>query len=221
MVLAEVMDRLRSMGDAKIRQINARQGAGENQFGVKLGDIRTLAKSIKTNHELAMELWATGNADAMFLATLLMRPKLLSEEELDRMAHSLTFTRVADWFMDYVVKAHPQKEALRQKWVAADHPMAARAYWSLTAERIAKNPDGLDLSALLDRIESEMPGAPAESQWTMNFALAAIGINHPGYRQRAIDIGEKLGIYRDYPTSKGCTSPFAPTWIEEMVKRQG
>ena len=54
----------------------------------------------------------------------------------------------------------------------------------------------------------------------MNYALAETGINHPEYRERAIAIGEKLGVYRDYPTSKGCTSPFAPIWINEMVSRQ-
>jgi 3-methyladenine DNA glycosylase AlkD len=51
-------------------------------------------------------------------------------------------------------------------------------------------------------------------------ALANIAIHHAKLRKRAIAIGEKLWIYRDYPCSKGCTSPFAPIWINEMVKRQ-
>jgi 3-methyladenine DNA glycosylase AlkD len=54
----------------------------------------------------------------------------------------------------------------------------------------------------------------------MNFCLAGIGIHVPKLRNRAIAIGEKLGLYRDYPVSKGCTSPFAPIWINEMVRRQ-
>jgi len=64
-----------------------------------------------------------------------------------------------------------------------------------------------------------MAGAAPEVQWTMNFCLAGIGIHFPEHRERAIAIGEKLGLYRDYPVSKGCTSPFAPIWIEEMVSR--
>jgi 3-methyladenine DNA glycosylase AlkD len=105
--------------------------------------------------------------------------------------------------------------------MAAEDPMAARAGWSLTAERVAKNPEGLDLKALLNRIESEMGTAALEAQWTMNGCLAENGINFPAHRKRALAIGEKLGVYRDYPTSKGCTSPFAPIWINELVKRQG
>jgi 3-methyladenine DNA glycosylase AlkD len=55
----------------------------------------------------------------------------------------------------------------------------------------------------------------------MNNTLATIGVHFPKHRKRAIAIGEKLGIYRDYPVSKGCTSPFAPIWINFMVSRQG
>jgi 3-methyladenine DNA glycosylase AlkD len=90
----------------------------------------------------------------------------------------------------------------------------------LTSERISKDADGIDLPALLDRIELEMATAANAEQWTMNFCLAGIGIHFPEYRLRSLEIGEKLGVYRDYPVSKGCTSPFAPIWINEMVKRQ-
>ena len=85
---------------------------------------------------------------------------------------------------------------------------------------MSKDSEGLDLKALLDRIEREMGSAPEPTQWTMNFCLAGIGIDFAEHRQRALDIGERLGVYRDYPCSKGCTSPFAPIWINEMVSRQ-
>ncbi|MDZ4745643.1 MAG: hypothetical protein SGJ05_06535 [bacterium] len=76
------------------------------------------------------------------------------------------------------------------------------------------------MPALLERIESELANAPAPTQWTMNNCLAGIGIHFPEYRQRALAIGEQLGVYSDYPVSKGCTSPFAPVWIAEMVMRK-
>ena len=99
---------------------------------------------------------------------------------------------------------------------------AARAGWNFTASRVNKGTaDGLDLPALLDRIEKEMPKAKPEVQWTMNNTLAAIGIHHPPLRKRALAIGEKIGLYRDWPVSKGCIIPYVPIWVEEMVKRQG
>ena len=146
-----------------MRAHNTKNGAGDNQFGVQHGDIRVLAKKIKTNHELAMALWKTGNIDAQFLATLLIKPKNLSADEMDRMVRSVTFVQVADWLNSYVVKQHPDKETLRQEWMATDDRWAARAGWSLTAERVVKSPEGLDLPALLDRIESEMGNADSRS----------------------------------------------------------
>jgi 3-methyladenine DNA glycosylase AlkD len=101
-----------------------------------------------------------------------------------------------------------------------EDPWAARAGGSLTSERLATGPDGQDLPGLLDRIESGMGSAAPEVQWTMNFCLAGIGIHFPAHRKRAVAIGEALGIYRDFPVSKGCTSPFAPIWIKEIVSRQ-
>ena len=221
MSLGETLTQLEALGDEKRRAHNVKNGAGDNQFGAKLGDIRKLAKKIKTDHELAIALWETENIDARLLATLLIKPTTLSADEMDRMVRSVTFVQVADWLNSYVVKHHPDKEILRQEWMTTDDPMAARAGWNLTAGRVVKSPEGLDLKALLDRIESEMGGAAPEVQWTMNNTLAEIGIHFPKHRKRALAIGEKLGIYRDYPVSKGCTSPFAPIWINAMVSRQG
>jgi len=220
MLLSDIMARLESLGSAEVRERNARNDAGDNQFGVKSGDLRQFAKEIKLNPALANELWATGNVDARFLAILLMRPKELSADEVEKMVLEAAYPHLADWLNSYVVKAHPQKEQFRLKWMDADQVMPARAGWSLTAERIVKNPEGLDLSALLDRIENEMGDAPTAVQWTMNFCLAEIGIHFADHRERALAIGNKLGVFRDYPTSKGCTSPFAPIWIAEMVSRQ-
>lgn len=220
MTLNETLKQLKALGDAKVRAQNAKSGAGDNQFGVSLGDIRALAKKIKTNHALALSLWDTENADAQFLATLLIEPKKLSAKDMDRMVRSISFSRVADWLISYVVRQHSDKEALRQKWMVDDNRWAARAGWDLTCERVAKNPDGLDLPALLSRIESELAGAAPEVQWTMNNSLATIGIHTQKLRKRAIDIGEKIGLYRDWPVSKGCTPPFAPIWINFMVNRQ-
>ena len=121
---------------------------------------------------------------------------------MDRMVRSARFAQLADWLNSYVVKEHPDKEALRQTWMEDEDPWAARAGWSLTSERISKSPEGLDLPALLNRIESEMTNAAPETQWTMNFCLAGIGIHFPKHRKRALAIGEKLGIFRDYPCSK-------------------
>ena len=99
-------------------------------------------------------------------------------------------------------------------------PVAQSAGWALTADTVQKKPEGLDLPALLDRIEAEMKDAPERLQWGMNSCLAHIGIESPELRARARDIGERLEVLKDYPTPPNCTSPFAPIWIDEMVRRR-
>ena len=222
MTVKEILAQLKSKGDEARRKHNIKAGAPENQFGVKLGDLRAIAKTIKTDHQLALDLWDTGNVEAQLLATLVIKPTALSADELDKLTRSTTCAQVADWLNAYVVAQHPDKETLREKWMKAKDRWAARAGWNLTASRINQGgADGLDLSALLDVIEKEMPRALPEVQWTMNNTLGAIGIHHPKLRKRAIAIGEKIGLYRDWPVSKGCTPPYVPVWVDAMVKRQG
>ena len=80
---------------------------------------------------------------------------------------------------------------------------------------------GAEWAAVLrKRSMEEMKDAPDRLQWAMNAYLAQIGIDHPDHRARAIDIGERLEVLKDYPTPPNCTSPFAPIWITEMVRRQ-
>ena len=88
MTLEDTLRQLKSLGKAGVRAQNAKSGAGDNQFGVSRGDLRILANKIKTNHELALSLWKTGNIDAQFLATLLIKVNLLSADEMDRMVRS-------------------------------------------------------------------------------------------------------------------------------------
>ncbi|MBQ0989625.1 DNA alkylation repair protein [Micromonospora sp. PSH03] len=216
--LAEVTAELAALEDPKALEVNARHG---DDHGVHLGALRALAKRLKTQHDLARQLWATGGASARLLAILICRPRAFERDELDVMVREARAPKVHDWLVNYVVKKSPHSEELRLAWFADPDPVVASAGWALTTERVTKKPESLDLPGLLDVIETEMRDAPDRLQWAMNHCLAQIGIEHAEHRERAIDIGERLEVLKDYPTSPGCTSPFAPTWIGEMVRRAG
>jgi 3-methyladenine DNA glycosylase AlkD len=215
--VAELMAELAALADPKIRQVNERHG---DDHAVNLTRLRAVAKRLKTQPDLARRLWATGDSAARLLALLICRPKAFERDELDAMVRESRTPKVHDWLVNYVVKKSPHAEELRVAWFADPDPAVASAGWALTTERVANRPDGLDLVKLLDIIESEMRGAPDRLQWAMNHCLAQIGIDHAGHRARAVGIGERLAVLKDYPTPPGCTSPYAPVWIGEMVRRQ-
>ncbi|SNT51441.1 3-methyladenine DNA glycosylase AlkD [Asanoa hainanensis] len=216
-MIQAVLAELASLEDPKVRAVNEKHG---DDHGVNLGKLRAVAKRLKTSQELAVELWATDDTAARLLSLLICRPKAFSFAELDAMLRSARAPKVHDWLVNYVVKKSPHAEELRVTWFADPDPVVASAGWALTVDRVAKKPAGLDLAGLLSLIEAELKDAPERLQWAMNHCLAQIGIDHPALRARAVDIGERLRVLEDYPTSPGCTSPYAPIWIAEMVRRQ-
>ncbi|SDG25935.1 3-methyladenine DNA glycosylase AlkD [Lentzea fradiae] len=215
--VAELMTELAALEDPKARAVNEKHG---DDHGVNLTKLRAVAKRLKTQQDLAVQLWATGDTAARLLALLVCRPKAFSRDELDTMLREARRPKVHDWLVNYVVKKSPHAEDLRRTWFDDADPVVASAGWALTVDRVAKKPEGLDLPGLLDRIEAELKDAPGRLQWAMNHCLAQIGIENPDLRDRAIGIGERLEVLKDYPTPPGCTSPFAPVWITEVVRRR-
>jgi 3-methyladenine DNA glycosylase AlkD len=214
----EVLAELAALEDPRARKVNEAHG---DDHGVNLGELRAIAKRLKTQPDLARELWTTGDTAARLLSILICRPKAFDSDVLDTMLREARVPKVHDWLVNYVVKKSPHVDELRTAWLADPDPVVASAGWALTTERVAKRPEGLDLPGLLDVIEAEMKDAPDRLQWAMNHCLAQIGISHAEHRARAIDIGERLRVLEDYPTPPNCTSPFAPVWIAEMVRRAG
>lgn len=215
--LPDALSELAALEDPKMRAANEKRG---DDHGINLSRMRALAKQVKTDHALAQELWETGETAPRLLALLICKPREFTADELDAMLRETRPPKVNDWFVSYIAKKTPLAEEMRLRWFGDTDPTVAAAAWSLTSDRVAKAPDGLDLEHLLDLIERDMKDAPKRPQWAMNETLAQIGIHHPPLRARALEIGERLQVLADYPTAPGCTSPFAPIWINEIVRRR-
>ncbi|WP_423298884.1 DNA alkylation repair protein [Glutamicibacter nicotianae] len=215
--VADVQQALAELEDPKHRAVNEKHG---DDFGVNLGKLRALAKALKSNQELANELWATGDTATRLVALLIAKPRSFSLDQLQAWSKDATTPKVQAWFLSYIVKKSKLLEELRVQLMGESDQVQQAAAWELTAHQVVKAPELLNLEQLLDTIESEMRTAPDRLQWAMNTTLAQIGIEHERLRPRALAIGESLQVLADYPTSAGCISPFAPIWITEMAKRK-
>lgn len=193
----------------------------------KLGDLRKIAKEIRKDHVLAMELWLTGKFLPRLLAILIMDNKLLSQDlinalDKDMRAHSFEErNQLIDWLMANQFAKDKKTVVLMESWENSSSSLQRRVFWYYQArlrwmgQAAPSNTEEL-LSAIEKQIENEEP----EVQWAMNFTAGWIGVYEKKYRTRCVDIGEKTGLYKGEMVSKGCTPDYLPEFIEiESNKR--
>lgn len=122
--LDDLVAELSDLADGRIREVNERHG---DDHAVNLTALRAVAKRVKKNHPLALELWATGDSAARLLAILVCRPKEFSADQLDSMLREARTRKVHDWLVGYVVMKGPHAEELRVAWLADEDPVVASA----------------------------------------------------------------------------------------------
>jgi 3-methyladenine DNA glycosylase AlkD len=214
MTLSQVMKHLEQQGDEKVRLRYQRDGAGDHVFGVLLGKIRALAGTLGTNHQLGLELWATGNHEARVLACMVLDPESLTEKQARALLEPLSNPTLVDELVGRVLVRSPVAAALQERWMAASDELPRRAEWRILAGRIERGSvKDLDVGATLARIERELPRAPYRVQEGINYCLFRIGVHLAAHRAEAIAVGERLGRWDPKPVSRGCTSTYTPEWI--------
>jgi 3-methyladenine DNA glycosylase AlkD len=185
--------------------------------------IRTMANEIGKNRELADYLWMHGGTKSRLLALLILELKAVDTTYLATMITDIERAaepdqrQLSDWLVANVIM---KKSALKKEastWLADTSTMKQRMFWSLQARTIKAENTELNRQ-LLEAIEQHITAAPAMVQEHMNWCAAQIGIADETLRQQCIRLGERLGLYKDYPVSKGCTSPYLPIWIESVVE---
>jgi 3-methyladenine DNA glycosylase AlkD len=190
----------------------------------KLGDLRKVAKDIKKDHLLAMELWSTGEFFPRQLAILIMDPKLFSQDLIDKLDKDIQNhileerLQLIDWLMANQLSKDKKNIALMQKWENSPSALQRRIFWYYQARLrwVGQTPPD-NTEMLLSTIEKCIESEEPEVQWAMNFTAAQIGIFQPEYRSRCISLGERTGLYRDEIVPKGCTPSYLPEFISIQV----
>ena len=188
-------------------------------------EIRNIAREQGKNPELAAHLWKNGGFSARMLSLLILDLKAVDVPRIEGMISDLEAadgkeqSQLLDWLIANVImkKAALKNEAA--KWRDDPSTLRQRVFWSVQARSVRAENHALN-EQLLAHIEQALPAAGEKVQWNMNWCAAQIGIADEGLRDRCIALGERLGLYRDYPVSKGCTSPYLPIWIGSVVGKQ-
>ncbi|MBO9154439.1 DNA alkylation repair protein [Chitinophaga sp. GCM10012297] len=193
---------------------------GQIDTNTKLGDLRTIAKLIKTDHDLAMELWSTGKLLPRLLAILIMDNKRVAKDlinKLDKDMHTHPFderNQLADWFMANQLMKNKKTIALIESWENSLSALQRRVFWYYQARlRWTGQTPPANTAELLTKIEANIAGEEPVVQWAMNFTAGWIGVYEKQFRGRCISIGEKTGLYKGEKVSKGCTPGYLPEFI--------
>ena len=186
----------------------------------KLGDLRKIAKDIKKDHELAMDLWSTGKFLPRQLAILIMDNKLLSQDlinklDKDMQAHSFDErNQLMDWLMANQLSKDKKTITLMESWENSPSSLQRRIFWYYQARLrwLGQTPPP-NTEELLSAIEKQIENEEPEVQWAMNFTAGWIGVFDKKYRTRCIEVGKKTGLYKGEMVSKGCTPNYLPEFI--------
>jgi hypothetical protein len=217
MHVEEVMQHLESLGSASCKKIYARHGAVEPFFGVKVGDLKQIVKLVKKDHALSLDLYATGNSDAMYLAGLLADEKRISREELQAWADSATWYMVSEYTVAWVAAESPYGWELGLRWIDSPRDHISSAGWNTLSSWLTIRPDAqIDteaVSALLDRVATHVHTQPNRTRYTMNGFVMAAGISHLPSKDKALETAQKIGTVHVEMGGTACQVPDAIAYI--------
>lgn len=220
------------MNEIKATELNLSSKAEDILLQIEsntmLGNLRKIAKEIKKDHELAMELWSTEEFLPRQLAILIMDKNLLTEDGINKLVEEMQThnynerNNLMDWLFANQLTKDKKKIALIESWGNSPFALQRRTYWYYQGRLrwTGKTPPD-NTEELLSAIEANIAQEQPEVQWAMNFTAGWIGVYDEQYRDRCMEIGEKTGLYKDEKVSKGCTPNYLPEFITiEFNKRQ-
>ena len=217
----EVVARLKTAGTAQNRKVYRRHGVLGDKYGVSYAELGKFTKQIKTDHDLAVQLWDTGNHDARILATMIADPAEMKAALLDSWSRDLDSYPLTDAFVVLVSKTDFAQKKM-EKWAPAKSEWIAQAGWALLSHLAVKHTDLPDSFFLehLETIEREIHSRKNRVRHSMNGALIAIGLRNPKLEQRALAAAAGIGKVEVDHGETNCKTPDAAAYIRKARKRK-
>lgn len=223
MTLQEIMQELEQYGDERTKNTLMKHGAKEPFFGVKVGDLKKILKKTKKDHELSLELYATGNSDAMYLAGLMADETKITEAQLEEWVDQAYWYYLSEYTVPWVASETPFGFELGLKWIESDQERVADAGWACLANYTAINEDeNLDIEKyreLLTRVGNEIHSAQNRVRFAMNSFVIAVGSYIEALTEEAIKVGDKIGKVDVTLGSTACKVPLATEYVNKVITR--
>ena len=223
MTLTDVMAELEAKGNPQQKKTFFRHGAKEPFFGVKVGDLKTIVKKVKRNHDLALQLYDTGNSDAMYLAALISEPEKMTKAQLNKWVKAAYWYMISCYAVAWTAAESRFGRELALEWIDSKKEQIAAAGWSAYAGLLALKPDEeLDhdeIVGLLDRIESGIHSAPNRVKYCMNNFVICVGTYVIPLAAKAKATAKAIGEVTVDMGDTDCQVPDAAGYIDKVIAR--
>jgi 3-methyladenine DNA glycosylase AlkD len=224
--VAEVLKRLEELGSEQTRKTFSRHGADVSKmFGVKVADLKLVAKQIKGNQALAMELFDSGNLDAQYLAGIVADGGKMTKKQLESWAKNAGWEMVSDYTVAWVASENPAGRELALKWMNSKTESIACSGWNTYSAIISTTDDSeleLDeIDTLLDQIAKQIHKSPNRVKYVMNGFVIAVGCSVKPLSAKAKAIAKKIGQVEVDMGDTSCKVPDALTYINKVELKGG
>jgi len=223
MTLKEIMTQLEVMGSEQTRKVLGKHGAREPFFGVKVADLKLIVKRVKKNHDLAVQLYDTGNSDAMYLAGLISEPVKMSKEQLHNWADNAYWYLINEYTLAWVTSESRYGWELANEWISSDSESLQAAGWATLASLVAvKNDEDLELTALselLDYTVKNLHNAGNRVRYAMNGFIIASGAYVESLNKKAKEAAAIVGKVNVEMGGTACKVPLATDYIKKVEDR--
>jgi 3-methyladenine DNA glycosylase AlkD len=219
----EIVATLKPLGKESYRKVLHTHGVKEPVFGVSIEEMKKIQKKVKSDYQLALDLYDTGIYDAMYLAGLIADDARMTKKDLQKWAdkaycHALSYYTVA-----WVAAGSPHGHGLAMQWIDSDRELIAAAGWATLGGLVAVKDDSeLDipeLKRLLQRIQKTIHDQPNWVRYVMNGFVIAVGSYVRALTDLAVQVGEKVGEVTVDMGGTACKVPYAPDYIDKVRKR--
>ncbi|GAB2982945.1 DNA alkylation repair protein [Mucilaginibacter puniceus] len=223
MTVPEIMANLQANGSESIKKILSKHGVKEPFFGVKVEYLKTIQKKIKKDYQLAKDLYATGNADAMYLAGLIADDELMTRDDLQMWVHQAFSNNISEYTVPWVAAGGQYGFELALQWIDSEEDYIAAAGWSTLANWVSLKPnEQLDMAIikqLLQRVAGKIKTAPNRVRYTMNMFIICVGSYVTPLTDDAIATANKVGMVTVDMNGTACKVPDAAQYIEKTLAR--
>jgi len=221
--ISDIMEELRVLGSPSIKKVLVNHGAREPFFGVKIGDMKPIEKRLKPNYELALELYATGNSDAMYLAGLITDDMKMTRDDLQTWVEGAYWSLLSESTVPWVASGGRHGRELGLEWIESPIETIACAGWRTLSSITLISPDS-DLNiheyeTLLNRVKTTIHQQPNRVRSSMNAVVISCGANVKPLTEFALQCAVEIGEVSVMLGNTACKVPFAPDSIAEVVAR--